>query len=172
MYDTIHNMTAADQKEPLQHIPRPGMVHFVLSRSYVMFLAAIVIGSIFHIAFPVKIFSGTGYSYFGFAMIIIGSLLICWAQSTSGHTQREMEKSGMRNFISGPYRYSRSPTHVGLTIMILGLSFVLNSLSIAVFTIAASIITKLVFLREEETLLEKRYGQPYRDYKKKVSSWI
>ena len=148
------------------------MVHFILSHSYIVFLIAVVIGVVLHLIVNIQIFSGISYPYVGFAMIVIGSMLIYWAQSTSDSTLKELQKTGTRDFESGPYKYSRSPTHVGLTIMTLGLAVVLNSFFIAACVIIASVITKLVFLKEEEALLEKRYGQPYRDYKKKVSSWL
>ena len=165
-------MTDADKKELILPTPRLGMVHFILSHSYVVFLIAVVLGAVFDAIFPTQIFFGAIYPYLGFSMIIVGSLLIYWAQSTSSHTQKEMEKSGTRNFMSGPYAYSRNPTHIGLTIMTLGLGFVVNSASMLVLVAIASVVTKFIFLREEEALLEERYGQPYRDYKKKVSTWV
>jgi protein-S-isoprenylcysteine O-methyltransferase Ste14 len=165
-------MTDTDQKELTAQTPRLGMVHFILSHSYVVFLTAVVLGAVLDAVFPTQMFFGLIYPYLGFSMIVVGSLLIYWAQSTSSHTQKEMEKNGARNFMSGPYAYSRNPTHIGLTIMTLGLAFVVNSLSMLVLVAIASVITKFIFLREEEALLEKRYGQPYRDYKKKVSTWV
>jgi protein-S-isoprenylcysteine O-methyltransferase Ste14 len=148
------------------------MVHFILSHSYIVFLIAVVLGAVLHIAFPVELFTGRVYPYLGFAMIIAGSGLIYWAQATSSASQKDMEKTGKRNFERGPYKYSRNPTHIGLTVMTLGLAFLLNSFFVAIFLIIASIITKFIFLRQEEDLLAKRYGQEYLDYKKKVSTWV
>jgi protein-S-isoprenylcysteine O-methyltransferase Ste14 len=160
------------QKDMPHNMPRLGMVHFILSHSYVIFLIAVVLGALVHVFSPIRIFSGMGYPYLGFGMIIIGSLLIYWAQSTSSNTQKEMQKGKERDFMAGPYAYSRNPTHIGLTIMTLGLACILNSLSMVVFIIIASIVAKFIFLRQEEAVLETRYGQPYRDYKKKVSTWV
>jgi protein-S-isoprenylcysteine O-methyltransferase Ste14 len=106
-------------------------------------------------------------------MILLGSMLIYWAQSTSSSTKNEMEKEGVvRDFARGPYKYSRNPTHIGLAIMTLGLGLLINSLFSVVLTVIASLITKFIFVKEEELLLEKKYGQTYCDYKKKVNTWV
>ncbi len=107
-------------------------------------------------------------------MIVLGSALIYWAQSTSSCTRKEVARGVKteRDFERGPYKYSRSPTHNGLTIMTLGLSLVLNSFFTFIFIIVASIITKLIFLKEEEALLEERFGDVYCQYKKKVRTWL
>ena len=58
--------------------------------------------------------------------------------------------------------------------IVLGFSTLLlvPSFFIFVFVIIASLVTKLIFIRKEEKLLERKYGQKYLDYKKKVSTWI
>ncbi len=165
-------MTAIHHKESIEQAPRLGMVHFILSHSYIVFLMAVVVGGLLHIIFPIRIFLGAVYPYFGVIMILVGSGLIYWAQITSSSTEKEMERTGVRSFSRGPYAYSRNPTHIGITVMTLGLAVILNSFFTVICIIIASIITKFIFLREEEALLEKRYGQPYRDYKKKVSTWV
>ncbi len=149
------------------------MVHFILSHSYMVFFLAVIFGLVLDIFIPIDIFSNYIYQYVGIAMVILGSILIYWAQSTSGATKKDLEKSGgTRNFASGPYKYSRNPTHIGLSIMTLGLAFVLNSLFSVILVVVASLVTKLYFLRQEEKLLMKKYGAPYEEYKKEVGTWI
>jgi protein-S-isoprenylcysteine O-methyltransferase Ste14 len=153
--------------------PRTGMVHFVLSHSYTVFFGAVLLGLVFDILIPVALFSNLLFQYVGLAMIVFGSILIYWAQASSSSSRKKMEKENeQRNFESGPYRYSRNPTHIGLTSMTLGLGFILSSFFSVVFVIIASLVTKHFFLRKEEILLEERYGQAYRDYKKKVNTWV
>lgn len=150
-----------------------GAIHFVLSHSYLVFLMAIVGGVILQMIFPVPLFGNGISSYLGGFMIILGSTIIYWAQSTSHHTEREMkEKNVLRCFDCGPYKYSRNPTHIGLSVMTIGLGIMLNSFFIFIFLIIASLVSKFIFLKKEEALLEKKYGEPYREYKKRVSTWV
>ncbi len=160
------------KNETKEKLYEDGMIHLILSHSYTVFLFAVVLGVIFDIIFPIEFFEGYLYQYIGFIMIILGSGLIYWAQSTSSSTRREMDKKKTeRQFDCGPYKYSRNPTSIGLTIMTLGLAFLINSLFSVIFVIIASFI-KIIFIKKEEDILEKKYGQAYCDYKKKVKTWI
>jgi protein-S-isoprenylcysteine O-methyltransferase Ste14 len=152
---------------------RSGMVHFILLHSYVMFLIAVVLGLTCDVFITYKIFSPV-YQNVGAFMIIAGSALIYWAQETSSTTRKKTINKVMEasDFERGPYRYSRNPTHIGLTVMTLGLAFVVNSFFTIIFVIIASFIAKFIFLRKEESVLEKRYGAPYTHYKEKVSTWV
>lgn len=151
---------------------KEGMVHIVLSHSYTVFLAAVVLGLVMDVFIPSTIFTDSLYQYIGAILIIIGSIIIYWAQSTSSKTASQARTNTIRDFNSGPYQFTRNPTHVGLTVMTLGLAFVLNSPFSIIFTIIASVVTTFIFLKKEESILESKYGQPYADYKKKVSSWL
>lgn len=150
-----------------------GMVHFILSHSYSVFLFAVVLGVIIDIIIPITAFATIGYQYAGLGMIFLGSMLIYWAQSTSGRTKTDLDEKGeVRNFACGPYKYSRNPTHIGLTVMTLGLGFIIQSLFSVILIIIAALITKFIFVKKEEEILEKKYGQSYCDYKKKVRTWV
>jgi protein-S-isoprenylcysteine O-methyltransferase Ste14 len=152
---------------------RKGTVHSILLHSYLMFLFAVILGVFFDTFIKKEIFSNNIYQTIGLLMLIISSIIIYWAQSTSSNYMKNINKSDTRShFEYGPYRYLRSPTHFGLFIMTLGFALIINSLFSVVFTIVAYAITKFFFLKKEEDLLEKKYGQVYSDYKKKVKNWV
>jgi protein-S-isoprenylcysteine O-methyltransferase Ste14 len=163
-----------DQNTKIEEKSKPeGMVHFVLSHSYSVFLFAVVLGVIIDIVIPISAFTAVRYQYAGLGMIFLGSMLIYWAQSTTSATKKEMEEEGaVRDFARGPYKYSRNPTHIGLTVMTLGLGFLIQSLFSVVLIIIAALITKFIFVKQEEDILEEKYGQSYCDYKKKVRTWV
>jgi len=152
---------------------RKGMVHFILVHSYLIFLFAVILGVFFDTFMKKGIFSNDIYQSIGLLMLVISSIIIYWAQSTSSNYTKNINKSETRShFEYGPYRYLRSPTHFGLFILTLGLALIINSLFSVIFTIVAYCITKFFFLKKEEDLLEKKYGQVYSDYKKKVKNWV
>jgi protein-S-isoprenylcysteine O-methyltransferase Ste14 len=152
---------------------KKGTIHFLLVHSYLMFLGAIILGVLFDTLLKEKIFSSNIYQWVGFFMLVFSSLVIFWAQKTSKNYKKNINKSENKShFESGPYRYLRSPTHFGLFVMTLGFGLIINSLFTIVFTILGYTISKLVFLKKEERLLESKYGQVYSDYKKKVKNWI
>ena len=148
-----------------------GKVHFILSHSYVILLFAVILGVIFDIIFPISLFDGQNYNFVGLAMIFLGSVLVYWAQSTSRFVKKTKNERGV-NFEHGPYKYLRSPTHLGLYIMTLGLAIIIKSPFSVIFIVVAYCITKFIFLKKEEKLLEKKYGETYLNYKSKTKNHI
>jgi protein-S-isoprenylcysteine O-methyltransferase Ste14 len=154
-------------------LPKWGIVHFVLSHSYTVFLLAIILGVFLDIVTGVTLQQQAYFQYIGLAMLLVGPMLIYWAQYTSSCSKDKMEQERTeRDFEAGPYKYTRNPTHLGIAIMTLGLACVLNSFFSVIFILTASLVSKLIFLPKEEALLEQRYGEIYREYKRKVSTWV
>lgn len=149
------------------------MIHFSLSFSYTTFLFAVILGVIFDMIFPLQMLVEEYYKYIGVILIFIGSVLAYWAQTTSRRSKNyEVKERNVSDFLRGPYKYIRTPTHFGIFVMTLGLALAISSPFSIIFTIIAHAISKLIFIRKEESLLEKKYGQVFVDYKKKVKNWI
>ena len=151
---------------------KDGMVHYILSHSYMVFFLAVMVGVIVDILVPVIIFKNPIFQYIGFTMIIIGSSLIYWAQSATSTPKEQTNTTKEKDFERGPYKYSRNPTHTGMAIMTLGLGLLLNSFFTVICILVAYLISKFIFLKKEERILEDKYGQTYLNYKKKVKSWV
>lgn len=150
-------------------------VHFVLLHSYAVFLFAFVLGSFLDPIIKTKLFSDKVYPISGFLMIIIGSLLILWAQNTTSINKNKKfkkEEDHGSYFNRGPYRYMRSPTHLGLFIMTLGFSLIINSFFSFILTFVAYIFTKFLFVKKQEKILEEKYGNEYLVYKQKTKNWL
>lgn len=166
-------MNEKENSKDIVNSHRKGRVHFILLHSYFIFLFAVILGAFLDPLINKKIFSNSVYQTIGFLMLIVGSILIYWAQKTSSNYKQRANKDDARSYFEfGPYRYMRSPTHLGLFIVTLGFSLIINSFFGIVLIIIAYAIAKLFFLRKEEKLLEIKYGQVYIDYKKKVRNWI
>ncbi len=70
---------------------------------------------------------------------------------------------------TGPYAYSRNPMLSGVFLMLLGIGFMLQVVSLIVlFTPLFIVIASLEFKMIEEPELEKRLGECYVEYRKKV----
>lgn len=152
---------------------KKGAVHVVLTHSYFMYLLAIIFGLILDKVFNTAYDSHT-FAIAGFVTMILGSLLIYWAQHTTNCTKKEVV-SGIkkeRDFERGPYKYSRNPTHIGLSLLTLGFGLLAGSLFVVVLMVVTFMLTKLVFLHQEEDILERKYGQAYCEYKAKVNTWL
>ena len=102
----------------------------------------------------------------GVAFLLLATILILWAQMTS----RNLSKQNItkETFCKGPYCYTRSPTHWGLFLLLLGFGFIANAFFLIILTLISFVITKFIFLEKEENALAMKYGAPYLEYKKEV----
>ncbi|MFA6585947.1 MAG: isoprenylcysteine carboxylmethyltransferase family protein [Candidatus Paceibacterota bacterium] len=142
-------------------------VHKILAHSYLFFFISFLFSLFLDFIFPVKIFDNSAISSIGAILLVLGTLLILWAQKTSHNLNKD--NLTKNSFSHGPYRFTRSPTHYGLFLLILGFGFVTNAFFIIVFSVFSFFITKFIFIRKEEKILAEKYGAPYLEYKKSVS---
>jgi protein-S-isoprenylcysteine O-methyltransferase Ste14 len=71
----------------------------------------------------------------------------------------------------GPYRFVRNPMYLGHLIFMAGLAITFSS-----WLALALLLFHLVWfdlrVREDEKHLEALFGEPYRDYKRRVKRWV
>ena len=104
--------------------------------------------------------------------MVLSSLLILWAQTTSHKLSLKKEKLTIDDFRRGPYRITGNPTHLGLLLLSLGYGVLINSMAVIIFTIISYFVSRYLFVKREENILKERYGDEYLNYKKSVDTWI
>ena len=73
---------------------------------------------------------------------------------------------------NGPFRYSRNPGYLSLTMLYAGIAILRNSLwAILLLPLVVSIIQREVIQREEG-YLERTFGEEYLAYKRRVRRWV
>lgn len=150
-----------------------GIIHILLFHTYTVFLFAIIFGLIFDHIFIINLFKGELFKYIGLLMITLGSIGIYWSQATTKPSKSELNKErDLSFFYRGPYKYTRNPTNLSLTVMSIGLGLLINSFFSVLFILASYCISRFFYIRKQDSILEKRYGQVFLEYKKKVKNWI
>jgi protein-S-isoprenylcysteine O-methyltransferase Ste14 len=72
----------------------------------------------------------------------------------------------------GPYRRTRNPAYLGMALTYAGIAIASNALwALALLPVAMAVIDRGVIVREER-YLERKFGSPYLDYKRRVRRWI
>ena len=75
--------------------------------------------------------------------------------------------------VNGLYAFVRNPMHLGWTIVLIGLALLMQSFTLLAIFIPLFIAVHIVYLKfVEEKELEKKFGQAYLDYKKRVPMFI
>lgn len=145
------------------------LVHVVLGHSYLMYFFWFLIGFTLYLVFPAYPFLKGNAKELGLLFLMAGTLLVIWAQGTSRKTHSERNSTpSWDDFYHGPYTVTRSPTHLGLALTMLGAAFIFNSICLLVTAVISFFLTRYIFVKKEEQMLSKKYGVTYREYQKHV----
>jgi len=72
----------------------------------------------------------------------------------------------------GLYRFSRNPMYIGFAILTLGLAILVDSTwMLCVVPIGLVLVDRMIITREER-YLERKFGEEYLNYKRRVRRWI
>jgi protein-S-isoprenylcysteine O-methyltransferase Ste14 len=72
----------------------------------------------------------------------------------------------------GPYRLTRNPAYLGMALTYSGIAIVSNApWALFPLPVAIAVIDRGVIAREER-YLERKFGAPYTEYKRRVRRWI
>lgn len=74
--------------------------------------------------------------------------------------------------LTGPYRFTRNPMYVGVTVLQIGLGVAVNNLWIAAFALPALTIIHFIAVLPEEKYLSDKFGESYQTYLARVRRYI
>jgi protein-S-isoprenylcysteine O-methyltransferase Ste14 len=72
----------------------------------------------------------------------------------------------------GPYRFSRNPMYVGLTLAYAGIGIAANALSVLMLLIPLLALMRYGVIAREEEYLERKFEDAYRRYKVSARRWL
>lgn len=134
-------------------------------------LGLFLLGFVVHLAFPYPLVANGFLIPAGLALLFLGPALILWSQQSLRRIRSGIA-GGAPHFAEGPYRITRNPTYVGLFLLTLGFALLANSLPLSVAAVVAFAIVRVALIPKEEALMEKKYGDAYRDYRNRVRRWL
>jgi len=74
--------------------------------------------------------------------------------------------------VNGPYRFTRNPMYVGITLIEIGLGLALDNLWIALFALPALAAVHVLAVRPEERYLRGKFGESYAAYLARVRRYL
>jgi protein-S-isoprenylcysteine O-methyltransferase Ste14 len=72
----------------------------------------------------------------------------------------------------GPFRYSRNPIYMALTLLDVGVALLINALWILLLVIPAVLVLRYGVIAREEAYLTRKFGDAYRQYTTQVRRWF
>jgi len=115
------------------------------------------------------------------AQYLVGGIVIALAGVLIAVVLREFFRAkttfGFRSsssalITSGPFRYSRNPAYVALSMLYFGFGIVVDSVWILGLGVVAVLITHYAVILREEAYLERKFGDEYRAYVAEVRRWL
>ena len=72
----------------------------------------------------------------------------------------------------GPFRYTRNPAYLSMTMMYTGIASLANALWAIILLPVALLVIQRGVIEREERYLERKFGEEYLSYKARVRRWI
>lgn len=120
--------------------------------------------------------TGAWRTWAALACLVGGVGVAAWGVLTfrrAGTTLNPQTPDASRNIVrTGPFRFSRNPMYLGMSLVLSGYCLWLGSLLALLAVIAfVAYITRFQIVPEERVLVAK-FGAPYQDYLRSVRRWL
>jgi protein-S-isoprenylcysteine O-methyltransferase Ste14 len=149
----------------------------VMARPPLLYLAAVVIGFVFDrllpLPFPVAEIDPVHWIIGGLAVLIGLGLAVAGIRNfaRAGTPVRTIKPT--RTLVTtGIHGWTRNPIYLGLFLIYGGIGVAAQSPWILVLALLLAITIRYGIVAREETYLERRFGDAYRDYKARVRRWL
>jgi protein-S-isoprenylcysteine O-methyltransferase Ste14 len=108
------------------------------------------------------------------ALCVIGLALAAWGLITFARARTAIipHRPASRLVQTGPYRFTRNPMYVGLTLLYVGLTGLSDSMWPLVFLPFVLIALHQAVIRREERYLSTAFGKEYAAYQRRVRRWL
>jgi len=122
---------------------------------------------------PLPIFSGAAF-WPGLALVALAVGLPIWGRQTLGTGGTNVDPSLPSTAVvtSGPYRFSRNPLYMGLTVVYLGLTLALDTWWGIILLALVLIVMHRGVIQREERYLDRKFGDGYRQYRAAVRRYL
>ena len=138
------------------------------------FLMCLVVAILISFLFPFAKVINDSYVYIGIPIIIGGIILEFWADTLFKKRKTTVQpfKKSSALVTEGPFRISRNPMYLGFVLILLGLTILFGNILVIFVPIALIVTFELIFIPDEERLLEETFKDEYLRYKKQVRKWL
>jgi protein-S-isoprenylcysteine O-methyltransferase Ste14 len=137
-------------------------------------LIAMIAMVILHTTLPLAIVVPSPFCYAGMAAVATGVAMIAWSRrafqaAATPITPFTQSTALIRH---GLYRWTRNPMYLGAVLLVSGVAFLLGTVTPLLVAVVFFVILQEGFIRYEERLLEQRFGEEYRNYRRSAGRWL
>lgn len=158
---------------PPEPAPAPDRPDVAYKPPY-LYGAFLVFGLLLNLMWPLEILNFWPQLALGLILIAAGMGFSVWAMKTmrDAGTNFKLDKPVTAFVRHGPYRFSRNPIYLGLSVFYMGICLLLDAPIAALLLIPLTLVMNRFVIAHEEEYLQSRFGADYARYKDVVSRWI
>lgn len=141
----------------------------------VLYGVAVLLALLLNWVWPLNILPNTATAIWsGVPLLLLSGALALWGK-------RSMKQAGTNInplqpatslVITGPFRFSRNPLYLSLTLLFAGLSLIANNLWGLIALVPVLVILHFGVILREERYLEAKFSESYRQYCSQVRRWL
>jgi protein-S-isoprenylcysteine O-methyltransferase Ste14 len=148
----------------------------ILPTTYLVIAVGVMFGLYFllpgaRVVFPPYSYLGGLFIVLGVALNIAASNVLTRAQTAVKSLDKPPEESSQL-LEGGLFRLSRNPIYLGMVLFLVGVAGMLGTVTPFVVIPAFVWLIQRRFVIAEEATMEQRFGDTYRDYKRRVRRWL
>ena len=139
-----------------------------------LYALGLALGFILHLLAPHSIVGHPLDYVLAIALLVAGIGLGSWAR---WHLKRrgtpvDPRRATTALVTDGPYRYSRNPLYLRVTLLYLAVALFVNDVWLLAVLPLVIVVMRVGVIGREERYLEAKFGQEYRAYKATVRRWL
>jgi protein-S-isoprenylcysteine O-methyltransferase Ste14 len=149
---------------------RPGIV----APPPLLYLGALAAAFLLRWFWPLPFWGREVAVWVGIALVLVGLAIGVWGRQTMvrAGTNVDPRRPATAIVTSGPFRFSRNPLYVGLTLIYLGITTALDTAWGLVVVVPLLVVMHQGVVRREERYLEQKFGDGYRQYRAAVRRYL
>ena len=136
----------------------------------VIYLQAVVLGFLTDRLWSVAFLPDVLQYVLGGALIAMSLAIMPWVlrEFAKARTHFDARKPVVALITGGPFRFSRNPSYVAMTLLCIGVAVVTDTLWILLWLVPAVLILDVAVIRREERFSDQKFGEVCRDYTHRV----
>ena len=146
----------------------------VIAPPPLIYLGALIFGLLLSRRFPIPFLPSRMARGLGWPLLGGGVLLLGWFEQAmrQADTPSNPYKPSSSIVTEGPFRYTRNPAYLSMTMIYAGIASLANALWAVLLLPIALVVIQRGVIEREERYLEGKFGEEYLSYKAHVRRWI
>jgi protein-S-isoprenylcysteine O-methyltransferase Ste14 len=146
----------------------------VIAHPPFLFIAFLAAGIVLHLIRALPLGSAPALRWLGALLMMMGVMLAVWGRRTMTNAGTNINPKQPATFlvVTGPFRYSRNPLYLALTLAYSGLALLINTLWPLILLIILLPMVHWGIVRREERYLERKFGEIYLRYCAVTRRWL